>query len=112
MFVFLTQDLMILSSARSALPPVAVLKQATSVPRLRELVKENEIRLLMVDLQTPGLKLDDLFLILSESGLLSITVAFAQHVNVEVLEEARLQFPDVMTRGQFNAKLPKLLMDA
>ena len=112
MFVFITQDLMILSSARSALPPGAVLKQAVSVQRLRELAIENEIRLLLVDLQTPGLKLDDLDLFLTESNLHSITVVFAQHVNVGMLDQAKRRFPNVMTRGQFNAKLPKLLMDA
>lgn len=112
MFVFVTQDLMILSSARSVLPPGAVLKQAVSVQRLRELVIENEIRLLLVDLQTPGLELDDLDLFVTESNLLSITVVFAQHVNVEILEQAKGRFPNVMTRGRFNAKLPDLLMDA
>ena len=68
---------MILSSARSVLPPGAVLKQAVSVQRLRELVIENEIRLLLVDLQTPGLELDDLDLFLTSGKLHRSTPQFA-----------------------------------
>ena len=109
MFVFITQDLMILSSARSALPPGAVLKQAVSVQRLRELAIENEIRLLLVDLQTPGLKLEDLDLFLTESNLLSITVVFAQHVNVGMLDQAKTAVPECNDAGAVQCQVAEAI---
>jgi len=107
MVVFLTRDLMILSNARSALPQDGVLKQAATVQHLQEIVSENEIRLVLVDLQTPELQLQELHGVLAGADLLEQSVLFAQHVSVETLKRARETFPMVITRGQLNTRLPE-----
>ncbi|MCH2182675.1 MAG: hypothetical protein MK108_11780 [Mariniblastus sp.] len=109
MVVFLTRDLIILSNARSALPPGGVLEQAATVQRLQELAGANEIRLVLVDLQMPGLQLEQLQTVLAGADLLNDSVLFAQHVNVRMLKRARETFPRVITRGQLNTQLPELL---
>ncbi len=109
MIVFLTQDLMILSSARSVVSSTVTLKPASNIDRIRQLNQSEKIHLLLVDLQTPGLKMDDLSSLVTEFQWQTKTVVFAQHVYVEMLEQARDRFENVMTRGQFSAQLPKIL---
>ena len=109
MIIFLTQDLMMLSSARSVVPSTATLKPASNIERIRQLNQSDEIHLLLVDLQTPSLKIDDLSSLVTEFQWQTKTVVFAQHVYVEILDQARDCFENVMTRGQFSAQLPKIL---
>ena len=109
MVIFVTADLMILSNARAALPAGDVLEQASTVQRLHDLADNDEIRLVLVDLQTPGLNLEELETVLASADLLGESLLFAQHVNVKMLERARDKFPRVMTRGQVHSKLPELL---
>ena len=109
MIVFVTQDLMILSAARSVLPESSSLKQVASITRLKALITETSVRVLLVDLQTPGLDLNALAAAHASLEPTPKMVAFAQHVNIALLEEAKKRLPHVLTRGQFNSKLPEIL---
>ena len=64
---------------------------------------------IFVDLQTPDLSLSELQSALSFENA-PRTVAFAQHVEEQLLADAQLDCIDaVLTRGQFSRELPNLV---
>lgn len=112
MVVILTQDLMMSSSAGAVARANSVtLKTVASVAKAMELLQEHQSSLLLVDLQMNGLNLDEL-----TTGLAEIpdesrphSIAYAQHVNVELLEQGQQAgFDEVATRGQLNRGLGEL----
>ena len=88
------------------------LKTVASVSKTMEWLHENQSTLLLIDLQMNGLSLEEL-----SAGLAEIpdesrphSIAYAQHVNVELLEQGQQAgFDDVITRGQLNRGLGELL---
>ena len=80
--------------------------------KLLERLADQSVALLLIDLQMPGLKIEDL-----NEGLAAIevanrphSVAYAQHVNVDILQTAKqCCFDEVITRGQMNAGLGELV---
>ena len=107
MILHLTQDLMMTSVAsRAARDCGQPFKFVASVTRVIDMIRENDVRLLVVDLQSPDLRWEDLERELSalELELRPPTVAYAQHVLTEVLKQANDSpvVERVMTRGQFH----------
>ncbi len=114
MIAILTKDLMMSSSANAAarasglkittLPTVAKLKSV--------LADEPALKLLLVDLQMPGLDLESLSNVIEsvDAEQRPTTIAYAQHVNVELIEQAKTAaFDQVLTRGQLNSNLGTLM---
>jgi hypothetical protein len=113
MVVHITEDLMMSSNASLAAREAGhKFKFVSSWDRARHFIEHNEVRFLIVDLQTTGLKLDEL-----RQGLSQLdpdrcprAFAYAQHVEVELLEQASaMPFEKVMTRGQAHHSLKELL---
>lgn len=74
------------------------------------------VEALIVDLQTPGLSVADLIAELKQIKPRPYTIAFAQHVKVDLLEsvqsnatEAAEVIDSVLTRGQVMNGIPKIL---
>ena len=116
MIVFLTKDLMMSSNASSharqhdtSLQTVGTVEDAIAV------IQAERPHLLLVDLQTPGIdvgKLGEEIRGLADS-VCPLTIAYAQHVNVELLEQARSTgFDQVLTRGQMNSKIGQIVAEA
>jgi CheY-like chemotaxis protein len=76
-----------------------------------ELAKTEDVSLVIVDLNTPAIKLVDLVATVRFTGKRPITiVAYGPHVHAERLEAARNAGCDeVLTRGQFSARMDALL---
>ncbi|MEM7782999.1 MAG: hypothetical protein AAF939_12515 [Planctomycetota bacterium] len=115
MIVFLTTDLMMASNARShARQHSVTVKTAESESNTVEVIQADRPHLLLVDLQTPGLNIESLgeqIRKMSDS-MTPLTVAFAQHVNVDLLEKAKTAgFDQVLTRGQFNNQIGRIISD-
>jgi len=115
MICFLTKDLMMSSNASShARQKEIKFSTASSVESAIAFVQESKPHLLIIDLQTPGL---DVALLGEEvkglaDSVCPLTIAYAQHVNVELLEQAKSAgFDQVLTRGQFNAQVGKIIGD-
>lgn len=115
MICFLTKDLMMSSNASShARQKDIKLSQAGSIKTAIAFIEEKKPRLLIIDLQTPGL---DVGLLGEEvkglaDSVCPLTIAYAQHVNTELLEQARSAgFDQVLTRGQFNAQVGTIIAD-
>ena len=87
---------------------------AGSIKSAISFIEENKPQLLIIDLQTPGL---DVTLLGEEvkglaDSVCPLTIAYAQHVNVELLEQAKSAgFDQVLTRGQFNAQVGAIIGD-
>ena len=116
MIVILTSDLMMASTASShgRQQRVAV-AQATTVDKAFQIIEENRPHLLLVDLQTPKLALDQIAEKLGSlpDSVCPVSIGYAQHVEVELLESARASgFDQVLTRGQLNSQLPRIVADA
>ncbi len=111
MIVFLTQDLMIQSSASAAARVQGVsLVAASTIDRAIEKLASTSAQALFIDLQTPGLKITELATRLAAASNRPTVIAFAQHVEAELLELANTDVIDqVLTRGQFNSRLPTLI---
>ncbi len=116
MICFLTKDLMMSSNASShARQQNVKLSTAGSIKSAISFIEENKPHMLIVDLQTPGLDVE----LLGEEikglpdAVCPLTIAYAQHVNVELLEQAKSAGLDqVLTRGQFNAQVGKIIEEA
>lgn len=112
MIVILTQDLMMTSSVSAVARRCGhEFKSATNVERVLRLVAENPVSTLFVDLQLNGLDLSGLMAGL-EAGNLKCPriVAYAQHVNVDLLANARKSgIEHVLTRGQVHGGLEALI---
>ena len=79
------------------------------------LVKETRPHLFLVDLQLPGLEITELGDAVRglPDALCPMTIGYAQHVNLESLDEARRAgFDQVLTRGQFNQQVGAIIADA
>ena len=116
MILFLTKDLMMTSNAEShAREHNVILKTSGTVEKALNAIQEERPHLLLVDLQTPGLdvvQLGEEIRGLSDS-VTPLTVAYAQHVNVELLETAKnAGFDQVITRGQFNSQIRQIISDS
>ena len=116
MIVFLTQDLMMSSNASShASQHDKTLKTVGSAESALKLIEENRPHLLLVDLQTAGLSVEDLGRKIRElpDSVCPLSIAYAQHVNVEMLESAKSAgFDQVLTRGQMNSQIGQIISDA
>jgi DNA-binding NtrC family response regulator len=112
MILILTQDLMMSSSVNAAAKSKGLTaKSVTSIEKAVELLKQESVSLFLVDLQMPGVNVDAIDKKLTENDCQSIpTIAYAQHVNVDMILKARdRSFDQVMTRGQLAANLPQLI---
>lgn len=113
MICFLTKDLMMSSNASShARQKDIKLSTTPTIKSAIAMIQESKPHLLIVDLQTPGLDVE----LLGEEikgladAVCPLTIAYAQHVNVELLEQAKTAgFDEVLTRGQFNAQVGKII---
>ncbi len=89
-------------------------RSSASVMKVLERLADRSVALLLIDLQMPGLNIEEL-----HSGLEAIdqadrphSVAYAQHVNIENLQQAKqCCFDEVLTRGQINAGLGDLMTE-
>ena len=113
MILMLTQDLMMSSAVSSVARTMdEPLKTASSVPAATKLIDSSKPRLLLVDLQTPALQVAEV-----ASMLQSISdadrpraVAYAQHVNKDLLAEAtEAGFDQILTRGQMHGNVSDVL---
>lgn len=82
---------------------------AGSAAQALDRLQTGAYRLVLVDLETPGLKIDDL--VAAGAGDDGPTIiAYGPHVHEQRLEAARQAGCDeVLTRGKFDATLPQLL---
>ncbi len=112
MILHLANDLMLTSTAEAAARKSGLTyRMVPNLQRLADLITElTEIDLVLVDLQLPGLNFSQL-----ESAMEQLPqrprklVAYAQHVNVDLLNQAQDSiFDAVMTRGQINGSLESL----
>lgn len=113
MVVHITQDLMMSSNASLAARQAGLkFKFVASWDRAKHFIDSNDVKFLLIDLQTVALDLEEL-----ESGLAGLEkdsrptiYAYAQHVEVDVLEKANsMEIDQVMTRGQAHHGLGELL---
>ena len=116
MIVFLTKDLMMSSNASShARQSDIELKTTDTAEGAIKLIEEHRPHVLLIDLQAPGLvveHLSELVRDLSDS-VCPLTIAYAQHVNVDLLERAKAAgFDQVLTRGQVNSQIGQIVADA
>ncbi len=87
-------------------------KFVASWDRARHFIESNDVKFLIVDLQTAGLDLAEIQRGLSQldADRCPRTFAYAQHVEVELLDRASaMPFEKVMTRGQAHHSLKELL---
>lgn len=115
MIVHITNDLMMSGTVRSeAATSNAAVRFVQSSAQIEEALATQSVRLIFVDLQMPGLDLAAFsreILAIDASSRPEI-VMYAQHVNVEVLENARQsELGEVMTRGQFVKSVRQILAD-
>ncbi len=116
MIVFLTKDLMMSSSANShARQHKTSIKTVGSTEDAIAVIQEERPHLLLIDLQTPGLDIGKLGEEVRElaDSVCPLTIAYAQHVNIEVLEQGRAAgFDQVLTRGQMNHQIGQIVAEA
>lgn len=109
MIVLISEDLMMSSTVSSAVRAEGgTFRFVASVERAKVKLEGNDCELLIVDLQTAELDWEAL------AGLVSSVpraVAYAQHVNVDILKRGReLTFENVLTRGQFHAGVAEVIV--
>lgn len=88
------------------------LKTASSVAAAEKLIHSDGPRLLLVDLQTPSLQTAEIASLLQSlpSESRPRAVAYAQHVNKDLLDEARkVGFDQILTRGQMHSNVSDVL---
>ena len=109
--LFLTQDLMIQSKASAAANGTRA--KIVAIPSLEKLrIRLDELKPigLFVDLQLAGFDIQFLSEILQQTSEPPHTIAFAQHVEVDLLHSAKVDsIAKVLTRGQFSVQLPELV---
>ena len=113
MILFLTKDLMVQSNASAAARRSGMeLRSVGSIDAAIEKIDTEPVVALLVDLQTPGLVVEELLRKLGMSETKLTTYAFAQHVEEELLSAAKEGlFKAVLTRGQFVNRLPQIISD-
>ena len=113
MVVILTQDLMMSSSVGAVAKAHSLTaKSVSSINKAINLLNEQRASLLLIDLQMPGLDLAELTAEIAKlpDETRPTSIAYAQHVNVELLEQGQQAgFDMVVTRGQLNRELGDLL---
>jgi len=113
MIIILSQDLMLSSSASvAARQQGRTLKTCGSLASMIQLVSAGGVKLLLIDLQMPRIDVEAVGQSLSQipDENRPHVVAYAQHVNLDLLKSAREQgFDEVLTRGQANSLLPDLI---
>lgn len=80
-----------------------------------EVIQESRPQVLLVDLQTPGLEITTLGEAIQKlaDSVAPVTIGYAQHVNVEILESAKSAgFDQVLTRGQVNREIGQIVAEA
>ncbi|EMI51974.1 hypothetical protein [Rhodopirellula sallentina] len=104
--VFLSGDLIFASRVRAAALAAGLEFQlAGNLPEH----PSGQVRFILVDLSTRSKVVSGLMQSVEERFPNSQVVAYAPHVQVERLRDARQQgIPNVLTRGQFNEKLATL----
>ena len=112
MVVHITQDLMMSSNA-SAVSRAAghKFKFVASWERAAHCIDENDVAFLVIDLQTSGLELNEVVegLDALDQSKRPTTIAYAQHVEVDLLESAQsVCFDHLLTRGQAHHGLNEL----
>jgi len=102
MIVLISEDLMMSSTlSASVRANGGTFRYVGSVERANVKLEGNACELLVVDLQTKDLDWDSLQKLLET---VPNAIAFAQHVNVDLLKKGRqLPFKQVLTRGQIHA---------
>lgn len=113
MIVFLNKDLMAQSQVSSAAKKLGkALKSVSHLEKAVEMIANETVEALIVDLQTPGLAVEALISQLNHLERRPTTIAFAQHVQVGLLESAKSEMIDsLLTRGQFMNGIPKILSE-
>jgi len=113
MVVHITQDLMMSANASAASRAAGhQFKFVASWGRAEHFINENEVKFLVIDLQTAGLDIDELARGLErlDEAKRPTTIAYAQHVEVDLLEAAQSAgFDQVLTRGQAHHGLAELM---
>jgi DNA-binding response OmpR family regulator len=111
MIVLLTKDLLAGSQVAPAVRATG--RKLASVPSLEAYarrISETPPRLVIIDLNMPGLDLDEIVTQARAASEKVEVVAFGPHVHVDRLKAARSAGCDlVLTRGQFVATLPEIL---
>ena len=118
MIIHFTSDLL----SASALPAVAAdlqipFHRASSLPRLAETIQPTLVQpdaapcLVIIDLQTEGLDLSACLELIENAGPIH-TVAYAQHVYADLLDQAReAGIKRVLTRGELFRNARQLLLE-
>ena len=116
MIVFLTKDLMMSSNASShARQHKIQFKTVDSIESVAQVIESNRPHVLLIDLQAPGLVVERLGEMIRElpDSVRPLTIAFAQHVNHKLLEQATSAgFDQILTRGQVNSQMGQIVADA
>lgn len=116
MLVILTSDLMMASKANSLGREHEIkITQTTTIAKAKEAILEFRPHVFLVDLQTPNLDILELGKAISDlpDAVAPLTIAYAQHVEVDRLESAnQVGFDQVLTRGQLNSQLGRIVADA
>ena len=108
MIVLISEDLMMSSTiSASVRSNGGTFRYVGSVERAKVKLEGNACELLVVDLQTKDLDWDSLPQFLET---IPNAIAFAQHVNVDLLKKGReLPFQQVLTRGQIHAGVAEIV---
>lgn len=110
--MILTQDLMMSSSVSAAARQKGLeFKSATNLDRVEKLLGQGSVETLLIDLQMPGFELAKLMTQIDAANIpRPRMIAYAQHVNVDLLSAARKAgIEEVLTRGQLHGNLENLL---
>lgn len=103
MICMFSRDLMSASTVRAAAENLKLpFRLVQSLDDLRAaLCGDAPIQTVVIDLQTGGFELADLATVLQTAKNPLRTIAFAQHVQPQLLKAAREHVDKVLTRGQF-----------
>ena len=117
MILYLTKDLMLASNVRSVAKSENI--ELKIVPTADKLLKQinsddgdsNDVKKVLVDLQTPGFALQSCDQIIAACQPHSVpVVGYAQHVHVDLIDAAKSAgFSAVYTRGQMNGNVAAIL---
>ncbi|QEG20938.1 hypothetical protein [Mariniblastus fucicola] len=111
MIVLISEDLMMSSTVSAAVRAEGgTFRFVASVERANVKLEGNNCELLLVDLQAKDLDWDALAELVAR---VPRAVAYAQHVNVDLLRRGReLAFESVLTRGQLHAGIAEVVTGA
>lgn len=109
MIVLISEDLMMSSTVSAAVRAEGgTFRFVKSVERAKVKLEGNECELLLVDLQAADLDWESLAELVAS---VPRAVAYAQHVNVDILRRGReLAFESVLTRGQLHAGVAEVVV--